>query len=493
MSKYILAIDQGTTGSRAFIFDAKGRVAGKAYQEFKQYYPKPGWVEHDALEIRQSVENVIRRAVKESGINARSIAGIGITNQRETTIVWDRNTGKPLHRAIVWQDRRTADVCASPGLKRHASYIQSSTGLRLDPYFSATKIQWLLKHVPGLKAKAKTGKVCFGTVDSWLIYQLTGRAVHATDLTNASRTMLLNLRTKIWDPRLLDIFDVPAAMLPQVFPSGHVFGRTDAVAGLPAGIPICAVMGDQQAALYGQGCFGPGMIKNTYGTGCFMVLNTGNALRISKHGLLATLACDAHGKPVYALEGSVFIAGAVVQWLRDELKVIPDPFATEQAIAGLKDTAGVYFVPAFVGLGAPYWDPNARGIITGLTRGANARHIIRAAIESMAYQTKDVFDLMRRESGLKIKFLAVDGGACRNDFLMQFQADILSIPLMRPRMVDTTVAGAAHLAGVSAGVWPVKDLDAMRGTDKIFRPSMPSQSAKEKYAGWQAAVKRALL
>ena len=493
MSRYILAIDQGTTGSRAFVFDKAGKVVGKSYQEFKQHYPKPGWVEHDALEIWHSVESVVHKALKAARIDRRQVCGVGITNQRETIVAWDRVSGKPLHRAIVWQDRRTADICSSPDLQKHAKFIQSSTGLRLDPYFSATKIQWLLKNVGGLKAKAAAGRLCFGTIDSWLIYKLTGQAVHATDMTNASRTLLFNIRTKQWDPRLLKIFGVSQECLPAVFPSGNTFGHTAEIAGLPEGIAITAVMGDQQAALYGQGCFAPGSVKNTYGTGCFMVLNTGKHLNISKHGLLATIACDEKGRPVYALEGSVFIAGAVVQWLRDEVQIIADSASTEKAIAGIKDSGGVYFVPAFVGLGAPYWNPNARGLISGLTRGSGRAHIIRAALESIAYQTKDVFDLMVRESGLKIKTLAVDGGACRNDFLMQFQAGILATAVMRPKMVDTTVAGAAHLAGVQIGLWKPKDLDAMRGIDKVFRPAMPHKDVREKYAGWQRAVKQALI
>jgi glycerol kinase len=489
---YILSIDQGTTGSRAFIFNSKGEVVSSAYSEFKQHYPKPGLVEHDANEIWTSVQSVIRRALKESRLDPKLIAGIGITNQRETTVVWDREKGKPLYRAIVWQDRRTAAYCQLPAIKKHETYVRQSTGLRLDPYFSATKLNWLLSHVPGLKTKATAGKVCFGTIDSWLIYKLTGGAVHATDLTNASRTMLLNIKTKTWDQKLLDIFGVPRACLPAVFPSGHQFGHTRAVAGLPEGIPILASIGDQQAALYGQGCFIPGSVKNTYGTGCFMVLNTGRKLKISSKGLLSTLACDAYGAPVYALEGSVFIAGAVVQWLRDELKVIKTSAGTQELIKQVKDTAGVYFVPAFAGLGAPYWNPDARGVVTGLTRGANVNHIVRAAVESMAYQTKDVVDLMRKESGLAITSLAVDGGACRNDFLMQFQSDILPAKIIRPKMVDTTVAGAAHLAGVMAKLWTPKQLDAMRGTDKIFKPTLPVKRAAELYAGWQQAVNRAL-
>lgn len=485
---HILAIDQGTTGSRALVFDRHGACVGKAYREFKQYYPSPGWVEHDPAEIWHSVEAVIKGAVKSAGISPASIAAIGITNQRETTILWDRDTGRPFHRAIVWQDRRTAGMCASPSLKRHTSYVHSSTGLVLDPYFSATKIQWILNKVPGLHAKAKAGRVCFGTIDTWLTYQLTGKAVHATDFTNASRTMLFNIRTRRWDEQLLRIFNVPLACLPETFPSGHVFGHTAGVAGLPQGIPIMAIMGDQQASLYGQGCFTPGTMKNTYGTGCFMVMNMGRQCAMSKNGLLTTIACDEQGQPVYALEGSVFIGGAVVQWLRDELKVIPNSAAAEESCTAVKDTAGVYFVPAFVGLGAPFWDPDARGIITGLTRGANVRHIIRAAVESIAYQTKDVFDLMKKESGLNISSMSVDGGACANSFLMQFQSDMIGVPVARPKQLDTTVAGAAQLAGVQAGIWSPKDLQAMRRVEKVFHPKMPKVQARERYAGWQKAV-----
>ncbi len=487
---YLLAIDQGTTGSRAFVFNAGGEVVASAYQEFRQYYPHPGWVEHDADEIWRSVRSVVRRAVK--GLDTSKIKALGITNQRETTIVWDKQTGRPLHRAIVWQDRRTSDICGNSRLKKQAAYIAHTTGLRLDPYFSATKVRWLIDHVPSIARKAKEAQACFGTVDSWLIYQLTGRKVHATDISNASRTMLFNIRTKQWDERLLKIFDVPCSMLPQVFHSGSTFGKTDAVAGLPPGIPITAVMGDQQAALYGQGCFDPGMIKNTYGTGCFMILNTGKKLRVSNKGLLTTIACDVLGKPVYALEGSVFIAGAAVQWLRDELGVIKHSADTSASIAKTKDNAGVYFVPAFVGLGAPYWQPDARGIIYGLTRGSNVNHIIRAAVEAMAYQTKDVLDLMRRGSRLDIKMLRVDGGACANDFLMQFTADMLGIRIERPKQLDSTVWGAAQLAGVTAGIWSAADLKSMQRQDKVFIPKMKRAQAQIMYSGWQAAVKRAL-
>ena len=490
MKKYILAIDQGTTGSRCFIFDSRGQVIASAYQEFPQYFPKPGWVEHDANQIWASVVAVIRKSILSSKINPKDILSIGITNQRETTVLWDKLSHRPLARAIVWQDRRTAEVCAK--LKKHEPMIRRITGLVMDAYFSATKIAWILDHVKGLRAKAQKGQIAFGTIDSWMIFKLTGGKSHATDMTNASRTLIFDITRKSWSQPLLKLFRIPKGVLPKVYPSGAVFGRTVAIASLPAGIPILAVMGDQQAALYGQGCFTPGTIKNTYGTGCFMVLNTGHKRRLSNKGLLTTLACDAEGKPVYALEGSVFIAGAVIQWLRDQLKVISNSSLTEKIIAGLKDNAGVYFVPAFVGLGAPYWNSQARGIITGLTRGANVKHIVRAALESMAYQTKDVFDLMQKESGLKIKSLAVDGGACRNNFLMQFQADMLSTQIVRPQMVDSTVAGAAFLAGIKAGLWEKKDLMKMQRVEKVFKPRMKKSGAQKLYQGWQKAIRQAI-
>ncbi len=494
MNKYILAIDQGTTGSRCFIFNAQGKIISTAYQEFPQYFPKPGWVEHDAEEIWSSVVAVIKKAVgatrrADPTFTLQQIAAIGITNQRETTVLWDRQTHQPLCRAIVWQDRRTAETCAK--LKKKETFIRRLTGLVMDPYFSATKISWMLKNVPGIRSKAAKDRVAFGTIDSWLIFKLTGGQSHVTDMTNASRTLLFDIRRKKWSVKLLKLFGIPTGILPKVYPSGALFGHTANIAGLPRGIPIMAVMGDQQAALYGQGCFEPGTIKNTYGTGCFMVLNIGHHMRLSTKGLLTTLACDNRGNPVYALEGSIFIAGAVIQWLRDQLAVIPDSSSTERMISELKDNGGVYFVPAFVGLGAPYWNANARGIITGLTRGANFKHIIRAALESMAYQTKDVFDLMQKESGLEIKALAVDGGACRNNFFMQFQADMLSIPVIRPRRVDSTVAGVAYLAGISAGLWNQKDFSKMRKIEKIFKPSMPKAVTHRLYQGWQKAVRQA--
>jgi glycerol kinase len=489
--KYILSIDQGTTGSRAYLFNEKGEVVSSSYQEFKQYYPKPGWVEHDAEEIWSSVEKMVKKVVLFAKINPRDIAAIGITNQRETTVLWDRKTGKPVYRAIVWQCRRTADICEK--IKKHENVIRKTTGLVVDAYFSGTKVQWILDHVPGLRKRAAAGEIAFGTIDSWLIYKLTKGTSHVTDMTNASRTMIFDIRKKAWSAELLKLLRIPTSILPKVLPSASLFGKTsEGVAGLPAGIPITAVMGDQQAALYGQGCFDAGTFKNTYGTGCFMLLNTGKKCVYSKNGLLTTIACDVHGQPVYALEGAVFIAGAVVQWLRDELKIIKDSASTEKIIEGLKDTNGVYVVPAFVGLGAPYWAHEARGAILGLTRGANQKHIVRAALESMAYQTRDVADLMRKESGLKIRSLNVDGGACRNNFLMQFQSDLLGTQVKRPLMVETTASGAAHLAGLNAGVWAKNDLDAFNKPERTFKPSMPKLEAEGKYAGWQQAVKRVL-
>ncbi len=491
MDKYILSLDQGTTGSRAFIFNAQGRVVASSYKEFKQYYPKPGWVEHDAQEIWESIEAVIRKALADARIDPKAIAAIGITNQRETTVLWDKRTSKPVYHAIVWQCRRTAEACSR--LKKHESLFRRKTGLVVDAYFSGTKIQWLLDHVKGLRQKARRGHTAFGTIDSWLIFKLTGGARHVTDMTNASRTLIFDIKAKAWSKDLLKLLNIPENILPQVFPSSSTFGYTaQGVAGLPSGIPIAAVMGDQQAALYGQGCYEPGMIKNTYGTGCFLLLNTGSKCVYSKKGLLTTLGCDALGKPVYVLEGAVFIAGAVIQWLRDELKIIKDAGSSEAMAADVRDTNGVYLVPAFVGLGAPYWDAEARGIITGLTRGTNIRHIARAALESMAYQTKEVFDLMGQESGLQIKSLSVDGGACRNNFLMQFQADILSVPIIRPSMVDTTVAGAAYLAGVSTGLWSSQQVTRIKKIQKIFKPAMPRSESKANYDGWAHAVRQAL-
>lgn len=492
MRKYILAVDQGTTGSRAILFDAAGRTVASAYREFRQYFPKPGWVEHDAQEIWRSCETVIAEAIRKSKIAPAEILAIGITNQRETTVMWDRKTSRPAHRAIVWQCRRTSDICRA--LKKREPMIHKKTGLVLDPYFSGTKIRWLLDHVPGLRLRAARGKIAFGTIDSWLIWKLTGGRSHVTDLTNASRTLLLNIKTKKWDPELLKVFGVPGKVLPRLQLSGSIFGITQNVAGLPDGIPIAGVMGDQQAALYGQGCYEAGTSKNTYGTGCFIMLNTGKKLVYSKEGLLTTLACDFKGRSVYALEGAVFIGGAVVQWLRDGLKIIKSSAETEKAIHGLKDTGGVYVVPAFVGLGAPYWKSEARGLITGITRGTTMPHLIRACLESIAYQTRDVFDIMQRTFGGPIHELKVDGGACKNDLLMQFQADILGSKIVRPKVIELTARGVAHLAGVTIGLWKKShDLKKQHQIDRIFSPYMNGHDRVRLYQGWLKAVQRAVL
>ena len=488
---YVLSIDQGTTGSRAFIFDSKGSPIASSYKEFKQFYPKPGWVEHDPMEIWGSVKQTIDGAISKSGINPAAIVAIGITNQRETTVVWDKKTGKPIYHAIVWQCRRTAKQCEQ--IKKHQALIRRATGLVVDAYFSATKIAWLLDQVKGARSLAKQGRLAFGTIDSWLIWQLTAGQSHVTDMTNASRTMIFDINKRAWSEPLLKLFNIPKNILPTVNHSGSIFGKTAKIGKLPSGIPISAVMGDQQAALYGQGCFTKGSMKNTYGTGCFLLLNTGLRRIISTKGLLTTIAANSMGKPVYALEGAVFIAGALVQWLRDELKVIPTAIATQEMIKGLKDTNGVYVVPAFVGLGAPYWNPNARGIISGLTRGANVNHIVRACLEAIAYQTKDIVNLMQQESRLTVKSLAVDGGACRNDFLMQFQADMLQAKLFRPVNVDTTAAGVAYLAGVTSGIYKLSQLKTMRRVDAVFNARMPKSLVNEKYKGWQHAVQQALV
>ncbi len=496
MSKqFILALDQGTTGSRAFLFDKKGKIVASSYKEFKQYFPKPGWVEHDAEEIWSSCVDVIKGALRKARVSSNQIAAIGITNQRETTVLWDRETSKPVARAIVWQCRRTAEICLRLKARGLEKNFKHKTGLVLDPYFSGTKIKWFLDNIPGLRKRAERGQICFGTIDSWLIWKLTGGQSHVTDFTNASRTLIFNIRNLCWDKELLKILNIPENILPRARNSGSIFGYT---AGgqkklpLPSRIPIAAVLGDQQAALYGQGCFEAGTLKNTYGTGCFIVLNTGKKCIYSKKGLLSTLISDERGKPLYALEGSIFIAGAVVQWLRDGLGVIQKSSDIEKAIQGVKDTQGVYFVPAFTGLGAPHWDSHARGLLCGLTRGTNLKHILRAALESIAYQTKDVVDIMREELKKDIKELNVDGGACRNNFLMQFQADILGCKIIRPKMIESTAQGVAFLAGVTIGLWKgKKDLESLRRVDRVFIPQMKNKERAHLYAGWQEAVERA--
>ncbi len=487
---HVLAIDQGTTGSRAIVFDRGGRAVASAYEEFPQHYPRPGWVEHDPEEIWLSVQRTVQKAL--AGVPGRTIAAVGITNQRETTVVWDRRTGRPVGNAVVWQCRRTAgrcrDLAARPGMSR---LVRKKTGLPIDAYFSATKLEWILDR-GGLRERAAKGRLAFGTTDAWVLWKLTGGRSHATDPTNASRTMLFDIRRLAWDPDLLDLFRVPAGVLPEVRPSSGEFGRTVRLGRLPAGVPVMGVAGDQQAALFGQAGFRPGAIKNTYGTGAFILLNTGRRLVESKYGLVTTVACGPGGRAVYALEGSVFVAGAAIQWLRDELGLIATAADSEAAAAAVGDTAGVYFVPAFVGLGAPYWDSEARGAIVGLTRGATRNHLVRAALEAMAYSTRDVLETMRRDSGLKVRELRVDGGASVNDFLCRFQAGVLGIPVLRPKAVETTSLGAAYLAGLGAGLWDsTAAIEALRVDERRFAPAMTRGQADRLYAGWQAAVRKA--
>jgi len=487
----VLALDQGTTGSTALVFGPEGEVLGRAYAEIAQHYPQPGWVEHDAEEIWQKSRRVAAEAVAASGLPPRALRAIGITNQRETTVLWDRKTGDPVYRAIVWQSRQTTEICARLKGQGHEPLFHERTGLLLDPYFSGSKIAWLLERDPALRARAERGEIAFGTIDSWLIHRLTGGRVHATDPTNASRTLLYDIHARRWEPALLKILGVPAAMLPEVRPSSGVFGETVALDGLPAGIPIAGDAGDQQAALFGQGCFEAGMAKNTYGTGAFLVLNTGDHHVISRRGLLTTLCCDARGRAAYALEGSVFVAGAAVQWLRDEMGLVRTAAETGPLAESVPDTHGVYVVPAFTGLGAPYWDSGARGAILGLTRGAGRAHLVRATLESLAYQSRDVIDAMNEESGVPLRELRVDGGACANDFLMQFQADVLGVPVDRPALVETTAAGAAFLAGLGTGFWKdAASLAARRRRDRLFTPSMTPEKREALYSGWKAAVAR---
>ncbi|MFB3896835.1 MAG: glycerol kinase GlpK [bacterium] len=487
--KYILAIDQGTTGTRGMLLNKTGRIIASAYQEFPQYYPQPGWVEHNPIEIWQSTVSVFRKTIHQSGIQAQQIASIGITNQRETTVLWDRYTGKPVYNAIVWQCRRTTPNCDKLKQSGWRDKIQQKTGLIIDAYFSGTKIQWILDNVPGARKKAEQGALCFGTIDSWLMWNLTGGKIHATDYTNASRTMLFNLQTFKWDPDILRKLEIPASILPEVKKSATMYGYTVKVAGLPSGIPISGVIGDQQSALFGQGCFSPGTAKNTYGTGCFFLFNLGKKLRYSKHGLITTIACDKYGEPVYALEGSVFIAGAAIQWLRDGLGLIKSADETESYALNVPDTHGVYIVPAFVGLGAPYWNMNARGGILGLTRGVTKSHLIRATLESIAYQTKDLITAVTADAKTKIKKLKVDGGAARNNFLMQFQSDILNLPIERPQNIESTALGAAYLAGIGIGFWTPEQISQFCSRQlKQFTPHMQTNERNELYTGWKKAV-----
>lgn len=489
--KHILSIDQGTTGTRAIVYDKNARPVASAYQELKQYFPRPGWVEQDCLDIWGSAVSTIRKVLQK--VPASTIEAIGITNQRETTILWDRKTGRPVHNAIVWQCRRTAGICDRLKEKGYAELFRKKTGLVLDAYFSGTKIKWLLDNIKGLRRQAESGEICFGTVDAYLIWKLSGGDAHVTDYTNASRTLIFNITDKRWDSRLLKILKIPRAILPEVKTSSTLFAKVAKKnpCGLVPGTPITGDAGDQQAALFGQGCFQKGEMKNTYGTGSFLVLNTGKRPALSRKGLLTTLACDAAGETCYALEGSIFITGAAVQWLRDGLRLIRDVAETEKLAGKVSDTGGVYFVPAFVGLGAPHWDPMARGTVVGITRGTSRCHLIRATLEAIAYQVKDIVDIMRNETGQDFKSLRVDGGGCQNDFLMQFQADILGLKIIRPRVIETTAKGAAMLAGLAVGFWKKRgELKKTLAAEKIFFPRMKDAKRRALYAGWLEAVKK---
>ena len=486
---YLLAVDQGTTSTRAIIFDRDAHYIATATRELQQSYPNPGWVEHDARAIWADTRDCVREAMAKAGIEAAQIAGLGITNQRETVVVWDRATGEPIHPAIVWQDRRTTEFCKAQHSEARDGWLQQKTGLLLDPYFSATKVAWILDNVEGARQRAEAGELAFGTIDSWLIYKLSGGRVHATDATNASRTLLFNIRLQRWDEELLEFFQVPRTMLPQVHDSAYAFGHTDsALFGGP--IAIAGVAGDQQAATVGQACFEPGMIKSTYGTGCFMVLNLGDKFVRSRNRLLTTTAYRLNGEVTYGLEGSIFIAGAAVQWLRDAAKLIQHAADTEDIARSIPDTRGVYMVPAFTGLGAPYWDPEARGAVLGLTRDTGLAHIVRAALESVCYQTRDLIGAMREDAHAPSE-LRVDGGMVVNDWVVQFLSDILGIPAVRPEVIETTALGAAFLAGLQTGVYDsLDDISALWKTDRSFAPEMPGDQADQLYKGWKRAVER---
>ncbi len=494
---YLLALDQGTSSSRSIVFDEHGRIRAMAQREFRQHYPRPGWVEHDPMEIWSSQLETAREALQRAGLQAGDIRSIGITNQRETTLVWERRSGRPIHPAIVWQDRRAEPLCAQLREAGHGDWVRERTGLVIDAYFSATKIRWLLDQVPGARAATERGELAFGTVDSWLLWQLTGGRVHATDVSNAARTLLLDIRTQRWDDELLALFDIPASLLPEVCPSSHVFGET-----LPellgASVSVGGMAGDQQSALFGQACLSPGQAKNTYGTGCFMLMHAGERFRASENGLVTTSACRTGGAqaPEFALEGSVFIGGAVVQWLRDGLRAIESSHEVQALAASVPDAGGVLMVPAFTGLGAPYWDAEARGTIVGLTRGTTMAHIARAALESIAFQSAALLQAMSRDAvaagGEPVSELRVDGGACVNDLLMQFQADLLGIPVLRPKVIETTALGAAFLAGLSAGVWrDPAELAALWQAERVFHPTLPRERAEERMAQWERAVRQA--
>jgi glycerol kinase len=489
MKKFIVALDQGTTSSRAVLFDEHGSIVNIEQQEFHQHFPQSGWVEHDPHEIFSSQFDVLNKLISENDITASDIKAIGITNQRETTIVWNKKTGEPIHNAIVWQDKRTASICEELKTKGLSNYVKENTGLVIDSYFSGTKIKWILDQVKGARQLAENGELAFGTVDSWLIWKLTNGKTHVTDYSNASRTMLFNIRDLKWDQKLLNELNIPSSMLPEVKPSAYHFGDWE-LNGIK--IPISGVAGDQQAALFGQACFEPGMAKNTYGTGCFMLMNTGNKIQFSKNGLITTIAWGLDGKIEYALEGSVFIAGAAVQWLRDSLHLIDQSKDSEYFATKALGSNEVYVVPAFAGLGAPYWDMYARGAIFGLTRDTGKDHIIKATLESLAYQTKDVLNAMQEDAGVKLSSLKVDGGACANNILMQFQADILGAEVERPEVIESTAVGAAYLAGIQIGLWKKDDIIKNRKIQKRFVPKMENTTREKLYNGWKKAVQRTI-
>ncbi|KQH86677.1 glycerol kinase GlpK [Vibrio furnissii] len=489
--KYVVALDQGTTSSRAVVLDHDANIVSVSQREFTQIYPEAGWVEHDPMEIYATQSSTLVEALGKAGIRSDEVAAIGITNQRETTIVWDKETGKPIYNAIVWQCRRTAEICeelkARDGLEE---YIRENTGLVLDPYFSGTKIKWILDNVEGAREAAESGKLLFGTVDTWLVWKMTQGRVHVTDYTNASRTMLFNINSLQWDEKILKEFGIPLAMMPEVKRSSEVYGQTNIGGKGGTRIPIAGIAGDQQAALYGQMCVKAGQAKNTYGTGCFLLMNTGQEKVTSKNGLLTTLACGPKGEPAYALEGAVFMGGASIQWLRDELKLISDAHDSEYFATKVDTSNGVYVVPAFTGLGAPYWDAYARGTIVGLTRGVNSNHIIRATLESIAYQTRDVLDAMQADSGIRLSALRVDGGAVANNFLMQFQSDVLDTEVHRPKVTEVTALGAAYLAGLAVGFWDdLEELKDKAEIDRSFEPHHDEEKRQRRYKGWKRAVK----
>lgn len=490
MEKYILAIDQGTTSTRAILFDHNCNVKCQAQKEFTQYFDKPGWVEHDANEIWLSVLSVLGEVITNSEIQVKQVAGIGITNQRETTVVWDRNTGLPIYRALVWQSRQTDSICDSLKQQGYQPLFQSKTGLVVDPYFSGTKIKWILDHVPGAREKANQGDLLFGTIDTWIVWKLSGGQAHVTDYSNASRTLIYNIYDLCWDQELCKILDIPMEMLPEVCPSSQVYAHTANYHFFGQEVPIASIAGDQQAALFGQGCYEAGMAKNTYGTGCFLLMNTGTTPVRSQHGLVTTLAWGIDNKVEYALEGSIFVAGSAIQWLRDGLHLFANAKDSEPMATALSSNEGVYVVPAFVGLGAPYWDDKARGAIFGITRGTTQNHFARATLESLAYQTKDVLDAMEKDSGLTLKELQVDGGAVKNNFLMQFQSDILSVPVRRASVNETTALGAAMLAGLAVNFWNSKEeiQECMKNGD-FFHPQMDETTRQKNYEGWQRAIK----